>query len=100
MPVKVADLMSVSFFKRKSSADSISKLPPPVSGRVAVPIFPSGFPVLKKNRSARAMEIELVIATTAAIVANTFLIRYLLGFVNSAFKSFSFERLQAWHDRL
>src|ERR1044072_8509370 len=49
-PVTVALVSTVAFepANAKSSADSISDLPP-TSGRVAVAILPSGSPVLKKK---------------------------------------------------
>jgi hypothetical protein len=50
--VKVALVIEVLCVRTKSSADSISN--PADSGRLAVAIFPSGFPVLKKNVSAAA----------------------------------------------
>jgi hypothetical protein len=55
-PVKVASVIEVPCVRTKSSADSISNfgVAPPLSGRVAVAIFPSGAPVLKKVVSAIA----------------------------------------------
>src|SRR5512135_130658 len=50
-PVKVALVIEVGSVRTKSSADSISN-PKPLSGRLAVAIFPSGSPVLKKNGAA------------------------------------------------
>jgi hypothetical protein len=49
--VKVALVIEVLLVRTKSSADSISN--GAVSGRVAVAIFPSGFPVLKKKDCLR-----------------------------------------------
>src|SRR5215472_12116540 len=51
-PVKVALVIEVGPVRAKSSPVSISN-PKGLSGRVAVAIFPSGFPVLKKNGPAR-----------------------------------------------
>src|SRR5215472_5851083 len=51
-PVNVALVIAVGEVRTKSSADSISNAP--VSGRVAVAIFPSGLPVVKKNCVAAA----------------------------------------------
>src|ERR1700760_1668340 len=47
-PVKVGLVSDVECVRTKSSADSISN-GAPASGRVAVAIFPSGSPVLKKK---------------------------------------------------
>src|ERR1700751_931556 len=47
-PVKVALVIEVECVRTKSSADSISNFPA-LSGRVAVAIFPSVSPVLKKK---------------------------------------------------
>jgi hypothetical protein len=53
--VKVASVIEVVRVSTKSSADSISNVEGvPPSGRLAVAIFPSGFPVLKKVVSAAA----------------------------------------------
>src|SRR3954451_14905249 len=52
-PVKMALVIRVELVRTKSSADSISILPP-APGRVAVAILPSGSPVLKKNGAAAA----------------------------------------------
>ena len=51
--MKVALVIEVGEVRTKSSADSISNLPV-LAGRVAVAIFPSGLPVLKKNGVAAA----------------------------------------------
>ncbi len=51
--MKVALLSAVLLVNTKSSADSISILPP-LLGRDAVAIFPSGLPVLKKKGVAAA----------------------------------------------
>ena len=47
-PVKLPLVIAVVASRMKSSANSISNFPP-VSGRAAVAIFPSGSPVLKKK---------------------------------------------------
>jgi hypothetical protein len=52
-PVNVALVIEVECVRTKSSADSISN-GAPVSGRVAVAIFPSGSPVLKKKGASAA----------------------------------------------
>ena len=52
-PVKVASVIDLPANRTKSSANSISNLPDD-AGRVAVAIFPSGLPVLKKVVSAAA----------------------------------------------
>src|SRR5580698_7958189 len=55
-PVKVASVIEVPCVRTKSSADSISNfgVAPPLSGRVAVAIFPPGAPVVQKVVSAIA----------------------------------------------
>src|SRR5689334_18235100 len=52
-PKKLPPVMLVIPVVTKSSADSISSVPVP-PGRDAVPMRPSGLPVLKVNRSASA----------------------------------------------
>jgi len=64
-PVKVALLSAVLLVKTKSSADSISIFPP-LLGRDAVAIFPSGLPVLKKKGVAAAGVAVRSSGTTAA----------------------------------
>src|SRR5215471_13958796 len=58
-PVKVAELMNVVLLSTKSSAVSISILPPN-PGRVARAILPSTFPVLKKNGPAFSVATPMV----------------------------------------
>ncbi|MGH6798918.1 MAG: hypothetical protein ACREDI_11130, partial [Roseiarcus sp.] len=64
----------VFFVRMKSSADSISNFPA-LDGRVAVAIFPSGSPVLKKVASAaagaaqRQPSSDRVIANRASVIA-------------------------------
>jgi hypothetical protein len=61
--VKVALVRLVCPVSTKSSADSISNFPAD-SGRVAVAILASGFPVLKKNGSAHAAPAISIVAAT------------------------------------
>ncbi len=69
-PVKVAPLSVVGFVRSKSSADSISN-GAPTSGRDAVAILPSGFPVLKKKGEAVAG----IANTTLSVVAMELMVR-------------------------
>src|SRR5215813_13256515 len=64
-PVNVALVIVVGPVRTKSSADSISNFPA-LSGRVAVPILPSGLPVMKKNGDAAAGPARKSRARTAA----------------------------------
>ena len=66
-PVKVAEVIEVWAVRPKSSPVSISNLPG-VSGRDAVAILPSGFPVLKKKLSAIAGNGSTTAANASAAI--------------------------------
>ena len=66
--MNVALVIEVVVVSTKSSADSISN--GPVSGRVAVAIFPSGLPVLKKKGVSAAAEILGNKPSSASKIAN------------------------------
>jgi hypothetical protein len=63
-PVKVAPVIRVGVVSRKSSADSISRAPPP-GGRDAAASLPSGFPELKIVSAAAELSSKPVNARVA-----------------------------------
>src|SRR5262249_32656301 len=66
-PVKVAEVIEVWAIRPKSSPVSISNFPV-LSGRAAVAILPSGFPVLNVNASAAAGNGVITAANASAAI--------------------------------